>query len=73
MYRVQVGEIEMSTEMLGKEGQNTLTGKQTISKGCKENGKTQGQLKMAQEKISQYEAEKLMQSGMVRKEKESKR
>lgn len=63
----------MSVEMLGEAGQNTLRGKQTISKGCKENGKTQRQLKTAQEKICQYEAEKLMQSGMIRKQKESKR
>lgn len=57
MYGVPVGEIEMSVEMPGEAGQNTLRGKQTISKGCKENGRTQGQLKTAQEKICQYEAE----------------
>lgn len=43
MYRVPVGEVEMSVEMLGEAGQNALRGKQKISKGCKENGKSQGQ------------------------------
>lgn len=44
-YRVPVGQIEMSVAMLGEAGQNILRKKKTISKGCKDNEKTQRQLK----------------------------
>ena len=60
MYRVPVGQIEMSVAMLGEARQNILRRKKTISKGCKDNEKTQRQLKTTQEEICQYEAEKLM-------------